>query len=362
MKNMIVALSCVGFVTVACGKKDDSHPSGPNAVQADLGLVGASDFKNTAKNGEEVSAKLKQAGDDTAKVTFAKTPRSNPPASESVSILSSASVQAFLSDRRNPFPDSTPRSNGSSQGKPLNLAPKTGSNCGDELNLLNSTYTNTAQTLRKAAEMLAELDSQELGDGITRLPANDKFAVSYSIDLSKLKLESTDSTGRSQPLDVTVGGLALIGAGANSTAAVLSTGVDASFADKNSTQTIKGGLVLSAETTQKLLKFGANADVSDTSKDGNAHGSFDAKMNLLAGNSPSISFELSGKSNLLPATDGSSKVTLDEKDHTFAAKYSIERLANNDVAVTYTLSLDGKNQDGKATLTSDAQGMCIVKQ
>lgn len=360
MKHMMIALSCVGFVAVSCGKSDDSHPSGPNAVRADLGLVGASDFKNTAKNGQEVSAKLNQASNDTASVKFAKTPRYNGTSSEDMSILSTASVQSFLSERRNPFPTPTnPNTGGSKQKKPVNLTLKTGTNCGDDLNMLNSTYTNVSKGLRETASMLTQLDSQELGEGMTRLPADDKFAVSYSIDLSKVKQEN--ASAQTEQSDVTLVGLALIGAGANETTAVLSTGIDATATGKDSTMTVKGGLVVSAETTQKLLKFGANADLNDNTKNGNAHGKIDAKMNLLAGNTPSISFELTATSNLVPATDGRGNGTLDDKDHTYAAKYSIERLANSDVAVTYTFTQDSDKQQGKVILTTDAQGTCVVK-
>ena len=359
MKNILIALGTIGLVTVSCGQKDDSKPSGPSVQQPNLGLVDAGDFKNTAKNGQEVGVKLKQASADTGSVQFAKP--TTPSSSQHKSILSSAAVQSFLAGPSNQFPTPvTPgQSNQTQPSQDLKLAPTANSKCGDDLNFLNDTYTNTAKALKMAADQLTQAESRDLGEGVTRLPANDQFAVSYSIDLSKQKLQQQDQSGRMHDVDATLGGTALIGAGANDTMAILSTGVDATATGKDSTMTIKGGLVISTQSTQKLLKLGANADLSDTTKDGTARGNFDAKMNLVAGTSPSISFEVNGKSNL--TSDGTDTVKIDQKDHTFAAKYSIERLANTDVSMIYTVRLDSKDQTAKVILTTDANGACVVK-
>lgn len=390
MKNMLITLSCAGFFTVSCGSKDDDKSSGPGVEQPGIGLVAPADFKNTAKNGQEVSAKLREAGTANASVHFSKTGTANSDrdtnsAATQTNVLLSPRVLAFLggdSNREFPSPiEDGPRNGG------FNLSEN--SSCDSELRSLDNVYAATASGLTAAATALEQLDAKDLPEGVTRAPANPQFAVSYSIDLSKVNVETTSPTPDSKESrhlvfmndhsrdsrhssgsvssDVKLTGLAMIGAAANDTMAVLSIGLNAVATKPDSSQaSMKGGFAVSADNRKKLLQLSATADINAQEKDesgqvANAHASLSTKLDLQAGAKPSVALTLDGKSNLQPANGTTTQMTLTGEDHSVSAVIKIERLANADVAVNYALTVDAKKTETKVVLTNDASNRCVVK-
>lgn len=357
MKNMLLALSCVGIFTVSCGSKDDKGgSSGPNAEKPSLELVGASDFKNTAKSGKEVGAKFQEVGKSAAEVKFSQNSRKNSSGSNHENVLALTSVRSFLGDitiEDQDTPGSAPSKNS------FNL--DAGSDCASSLKFLDQTFAETSNALVSAAKQLDEVDGAQLQDGITRNPPNDQYAVSFTIDLAKVKSEEGDQSNRGS---MNTTGQAQIGAGANDKMAVLAVGIDAAGSDESMSGTVKGGFVVSADNAQKLIRLAANAaanmNVQDQNgKTQNAHGTLTTDIRLQAGANPSIGFTLSGNGNAVPSKEGNMAVS--NSDHSFGADFKIEKLANNDVAVTYKILQDGKTEGSKVTFTNDANGQCVVK-
>lgn len=358
-KNFLIALSCVGVFAVSCSKDDnDGGSSGPNVSRPGLDLVDVGDFKNTAKSGADVSAKFNQASTSTKAVSFGSTRIRNATDTKS-NILSLSSVQSFLSG-----------SDFDGESETLKDEIPTANDCLSQLKTLDSVYKGAADGLKETANLLQKMDG-ELPDGIVRGAANDQYAVTYTIDLGKVTQEQTSSPNRRSgsiqtppSTNAKISGLAMIGAGANSTTAVLSVGIDATATGDDGSGSFKGGFAAAAHTDQKLLKFSTNANINAVGKDDSGkpetkRAAGTAKLVLQAGENPSVDLSVTGTSNVT-AENGS--VGLADHDQSVAASIKVQKLANNDVGVSYSITADAEEKKGELTLTTDLKtGTCTVK-
>jgi hypothetical protein len=392
MKLTLFAISCLGFSVVSCGDSDKKKAhAGPSPQRPGLDLVGVTGFKNTARSAGDVGAKFNEVGKSAANVQFNRAKNLEPDVHASP--LSLAGVRAFLSGEgtrgldmpripSNPGPSNPGDAQSTLPTLPTADNLTSGQDCGSQLKSLDLVYQGASTGLRTAAEALQSFDGT-LPAGITRGAADDQFAVTYTVDLHALSnanggdahpqlvsLPPSRATGvvsapgnQSGSMPGNVSGLALIGAGANDNAAVLSIGIDGSMGGEAGSGSFKGGFVAAAYVKEQLLNLSANGRVNASIKGENgapvnSHATFESLIKLQAGNSPSIALSVSGSGNGMP---NGSAMNATQDDHAMSAAIKIEKLAGDDVLVTYKLVVDAQNNDGKVTFTTNAQGQCVVK-
>ena len=317
--------------------------------------------------------------------------------------MNSARVNSFLSSSDFPSSGTTFPSLSLPRGEDV----KEGGDCSSINSLISSVFEGAASGLRYTATSLEQFKG-ELPAGMTRGAPTEQFAVTYTIDLSQMKVSASDHPQTKTPIPddsgpvvsfpdgphalvsiptrpgpghnggtgddsnhgtspdaVTTSGLVIIGAGANTDMAVLAMGMDASGSSKSGSGTVRAGFAASANQKDKVLKVNLNGNenmtqnAEGTNQTQNIHGTQNVDLTLQAGEKPFIDLGVSGTINGQPVEGGTLNLTAE--DHTIAATVRVEAAENNGIKVTYSYTEDAKKTDGKLTMVTDENGQCVVK-
>lgn len=177
----LVSATALALAIAACSKDsdkkgDDAPPPGQNPG---LSAVEPS-FKNTAKSGKEVAARLDEVAGklQQSDLSLRGTSQRGGPS------LKMAKMRAFLAD--------DDQDSGASAGEPpQGLDLQDGDDCATMAGRIAHAYTSAVDSLKTTAESLRSWDEGDLPDGVTRNQTDAKFAVSYSVDLDKLLSSAT---------------------------------------------------------------------------------------------------------------------------------------------------------------------------
>ena len=231
------------------------------------------------------------------------------------------------------------------------------------MRLVHTAFLGASNVLRTTANSLDQFKG-DLPDGVTRGAPTEQFSVTYSVDLSKMKMSSRNGSDNNTET-VTTSVLALIGAGANADMAVLAMGMDASGSGKLGSGRVRAQFTASANQKDMVLKVNLNGNENITAKtDGsnqteNVHGTHSVDLMLDAVEKPRIGLGVTGKFNGLPVEGGTFRLT--NEDHTIAAAVKVEAAENNGISATYSYTMDEKKTDGILTMVTDKHGQCVVK-
>lgn len=400
----------------ACGKHDDGGSSGgSNNTVPNVGLVAGSDFKNTAKNSQEVSDKLR-AGCTAISESKMNTRSSSTSCAQSTKVSNNLTslhkdlMSSFLAGQD--FKVSSLGIGSTNSGpsavdmnpNSLNLAD--GQSCQKTIESINSAYRKTAESLRDAADLLTSMadPNQKLPDGLTVSGPTEQYAVIYTADIGKMQrqAESNSQHAANGKSSVDANGTMSIGAGANDSMAVVGLSADVVSTEDGAAMNVKGSFVTAVDSAAKLLKvnFDASAtgqtfiktkSTTTTHNDGSSEesssddSSDDATVNsivkadgnvssrkldvnlsanslfiLKAGDAPEMTLGMLLNSNL--TFDEAGRVISSDKVKTVTIKYALNAADKNNILVSYEVAAEGRQEGGKFQLQTDKYGHCTAKK
>lgn len=378
----LLSLIPLSFLVLNCSKDDEGgSSSGPAVTVPSVSLVAGDNFKNTAKDESEVASKFEKSADSFKSTSMGQSSSSTAPRrSETSSLLSSAAVQDYL--RPEPRIQSSPLK----LSKPISL--EAGSGCGANLDFLNAVYAKSGEGLRAVAQGVTSF-KDELPEGVTKGESTDEFAVTYTMDLSKLQSSSSTSPTsdpmpiptedsdfpvqgntpsitpppQSQQREIPVTGIAKLGVGASSDTAVVSLGATISSLDPQMPASFNGGFAAAVNDTKKLLKVNSDLTASISGKDeSGSPQNFAASMNGLleiqAGTKPSLHLKTSVSGTGVLSSSG---VEPAKENHSYVADILVSKVDPRNVTVVYSVTGDGKTDGGTLKFASDSYGRCVIE-
>jgi hypothetical protein len=360
MIRSMTAFVCISAM-IGCGKKDDDSSSSGPARGPALGLVGGENFKNTAKNGADVSSTMGKLETEMKGGNFALqgVPRSKAKNSSLFSFMMGQVQPSQLAGTSRSFRGiGEQESPGPSAPSFTNL--QFGGSCDSQAAQIDKIYESLIAGMRMASEQLTKLDSKNLPEGVTRLEADDKFAVGYAIDLSKQNLkDSTQDLEQEVPQigaeaqNAKVDGVMTLTAGANDNEVALSSTIKSNAKSEGGSAVIDGGITALGNVSAKTIRVKAIGSVSaQGSEQGSGNFKGDQDLEIVGGANPAVT--------LKATIEGSSSDGSETKSGKVVASFKIAKVAAEKLQLSYSID-NGQEVQQKDLMLVSSNGACKVQ-
>lgn len=359
-----VALLAAIVAVPACSKSDKDDGGSSNKPETPgLNTVAPANFRNTATSAREVGDRVGQVEQGMSQGSLALRQQSNDQKKESSRRLSELTTSFLAGKGLNHgrgeiiVDEDAPQSG-------FNLAE--GADCSSIAQSIEGTYATTLKGLKASADALVTFD-QKLPEYITKLPANERFAVSYQIDLSRIAEPAQASQQPGTVAAPKISGNALISAGANDHAVGIESSMDVTMQLEASAQNpgiqgrIQAGVAAYADAATQTVKFKSNVVAGGVAVDPesgerratNVAATFG--MGVIGGALPAISFDGSASGNLGVDEQGR------PKNANILAQFTMTKRSDSEISLKLHATVDGKPQSAEVILAANKFGRCVVK-